>query len=50
MFDGFGIGIGELIVIFFVIIVNIGLPVAILYFLVKIYLKVKKIEEREKDK
>jgi hypothetical protein len=44
------IGIGELIVIFFVIIFNIGLPVAILYLLVKIYLKVKKIEEREKDK
>lgn len=44
------IGMGELIVIFFVIIFNIGLPVAILYLLVKIYLKVKKIEEREKDK
>lgn len=44
------IGMGELIVIFFVIIFNIGLPAAILYLLVKIYLKVKKIEEREKDK
>jgi hypothetical protein len=46
----FGIGIGELIVIFFVVIFTIGVPVAILYLLVKIYLKVKKIEEREKDK
>lgn len=45
-----GIGVGELIVLFTVVIVNIGLPVAILYLLVKIYLKVKKIEEREKDK
>ena len=45
-----GIGIGELIVIFFVAIFTIGIPVAILYFLVQIYRKVKKIEEREKDK
>jgi hypothetical protein len=45
-----GIGVGELIVIFFVAIISIGLPVAILYLLVKIYLMVKKIEEREKDK
>ena len=45
-----GIGISELIVIFFVAIFTIGVPVAILYFLVQIYLKVKKIEEREKDK
>jgi len=44
------IGIGELIVILFAIIVNISLPVAILYLLIKIYLKVKKIEEREKHK
>jgi hypothetical protein len=44
------IGIGELIVIFFVAIFTIGVPVAILYFLVQIYRKVKKIEEREKDK
>lgn len=45
-----GIGVGELIVIFFMVILTIGVPVAILYLLVKIYLKVKKIEEREKDK
>ena len=44
------IGIGELIVIFFVIIFSIGLPVTILYLLINIYIKVKKIEEREKDK
>jgi hypothetical protein len=43
------IGIGELIVIFFVAIFTIGVPVAILYFLVQIYRKVKKIEEREKE-
>ena len=45
-----GIGPAELIVIFFVAIFTIGVPMAILYLLVKIYIKVKKIEEREKDK
>ena len=45
-----GFGPAELIVIIFVVIFVIGLPVASLYLLVKIYLKIKKIEEREKDK
>lgn len=48
MMNGFGIGIVELVIAFFVIVFNIGLPVAILYVLVKIYIKLKKIEEREK--
>jgi large-conductance mechanosensitive channel len=46
----FSFGIGELIVIFFVAIFSFAVPAAILFMLVKIYLKVKKLEEREKDK
>ena len=46
----FNFGIGELIVVFVVTIFTIAIPIGILYMLVKIYLKVKKIEEREREK
>ena len=44
------IGIGELIGIIFVIAFSVGVPVTTLWLVVQIYHKVKKIEEREKEK
>ena len=40
-----GFGIAELLTTFVVVIFNIALPLAILFFLYKIYVKLQKIEE-----
>lgn len=40
------IGVVELLVIFIITILSLGLPVAILFLLYKIYIKLKSIEEQ----
>ncbi|GER79875.1 MAG: hypothetical protein JETCAE02_19020 [Anaerolineaceae bacterium] len=46
----FGFGMGELAVILINVILLLGVPLAIIVLLVRIYQKLKNIEERLKDK
>lgn len=43
-----GFGIGELLVSFIVVVLSLALPLAILFLLYKIYVKLKDIEEQLK--
>lgn len=43
-----GFGFGELLSTFIVVVFNLALPLAILYLLYKIYIKLKNIEEHLK--
>ena len=43
-----GFGLGELIVSAFMVIFTLGVPLAILFLLYKIYIKLKNIEEQVK--
>ncbi len=44
----FDIGVGEFLVVFVVAMLSLGLPVAILFLLYKIYVRLKGIEEQLK--
>ncbi len=43
-----GFGVGELLVSFIVVVLSLALPLAILFLLYKIYVKLKDIEEQLK--
>ncbi len=45
-----GFGIGELLVSFIIVVLSLALPVAIVFLLYKIYVKLKDIEEQLKKK
>jgi hypothetical protein len=50
MMNGFGFGVIELVNVFLVVILVIGVPAVIIYYLAKIYQTLRRMEEREKDK